>query len=229
MIRVVKLRNKCLLDDLQEIIERHFQHENYLDMAAEHYHAIVAGAQNEMNRRHFVQQLAADIMLGQDVMVQSNLYLRATRPVKTGQEAVGWHRESFYGSPPEACNFWMPVANVTPENALRYIPGSERIPDEDIVTASDDDPTVQRGSAGHKIGLLYAPKRIVSGVDFNRIETMKVPYGEVALFPGALIHGAAANDTGKIRFSVDFRYVAKAHVVENKPHFASGQDLFVPL
>lgn len=161
-------------------------------------------------------------------MIQSNVYLRATRPAISGvTENIGWHRESFYGpAMEESINFWVPVANVSVENVMHYIPESHIIPDADIETESVNDASVERFSAGHKIGLLYAPKEIVSGVDLNVSKPFCVLPGEVAIFAGALIHGAAANRSADIRFSIDFRLIAEESLSATKEHFASGKNYF---
>jgi len=142
-------------------------------------------------------------------LMRSNVHLRAARPNVEGQESVTWHRESFYGCPTNTMNVWMPVLNCTSENSVKYVPGSEQIPDESIVLASENDPSVQKNSDGSKIGLLYEPKHIVGGVDLGLAKTMTVPYGMVAIFSGQLIHGAAVNKTDGVRFSVDFRFLPK--------------------
>jgi len=142
-------------------------------------------------------------------LMKSDLHLRAARPDIEGQESVTWHRESFYGCPASTLNIWMPVINCTPENSVRYVPGSEEIPDERIIVTSESDPTVTRGSDGSKIGLLYEPKQIIGGVDFSTVKTLNVPYGMVAIFSGQLIHGAAINKTSGVRFSIDFRIIPK--------------------
>lgn len=237
-MHVIRLNDTSLLTAMQWTVEDWFSEPvaTYTAMDAQTYRAIVASAQDQMNRLELARHIAydiqpdlCDILKTKDVMLQSNLYLRAARPSVNGQDAVGWHRESFYGCPQKAINLWMPVLNVTPENSINYIPDSESIPDDQIQTVSEEDGSVQRKSAGHKIGLLYAPKRIVAGVDFSGAKPFEVNPGEAAIFPSSLIHGAAVNRTDKIRFSVDFRLIAKEHIGKQKHHFASGRDFFVPL
>src|SRR4030095_12847622 len=107
--------------------------EHYIAMETQAYRELVAQAQDEINRRRLARRLAEDRravlieVLGTGrVMLQTNLYLRATRPAAGGQESLGWHRESFYGPDMAASvNFWVPVRNVSIDNALRYVPGSE--------------------------------------------------------------------------------------------------------
>jgi hypothetical protein len=239
-IAVSRLDDGALLAELKGIVGHFFAQptRHYLDMDTQGYRTLVADAQDEINRRNFARRLAEDrrseltrILDGRDVMLQTNLYLRATRPMRVGgQEQVGWHRESFYGPDMAASvNFWAPVSNVTVDNALRYVPDSHLIPDAAIQTEQLDDPSVARFSAGHRIGLLYAPKKIVGGVDFARQRPLVVKPGEAAIFAGALIHGAGENRSEEMRFSIDFRLIALANMTASKHHFASGKPYFEAL
>ncbi len=208
-MHVLKLHDPFLLSELQAIVYRFFPEETgyYCRMPADEYREIVARAQAKMNERGFVKKLIDDTMFcGVGEYLAQSLHLRAARPVK-GNEAVGWHRENFYGTPEGAYNFWMPVMNVTPDNALRYILGSEKIPDEQIELVQTQDH--ERGSFSHQIGLPYAPKHIVGGVDFSAAIPVPCSEGSAVVFDGNVIHGAAINKTDKIRFSVDFRMIAK--------------------
>ena len=229
-----------LLEQIQGIVTYFFPRgvESYVDMDPDDYRNLVAQAQTELNRRQLARRLAEDrrdiireVLDTENPMVQTNLYLRATRPSISGvQENIGWHRESFYGPDmDQSINFWVPVANVNSENVMRYVADTHLIPDSDIETISEPDASVARYSAGHKIGLLYAPKKIVSGVDLDEHHPFVVLPGEVAIFAGALIHGAAENRSDKIRFSVDFRLIAAEGLSESKEHFASGKSYFEPL
>lgn len=238
-ISVTRLEDPSLLGEMQSVVRFYFGRspDYYVQMETSKYTALVADAQDELNKRILARRLADDrrgaltaILGSERIMVQSNLYLRATRPMRAGQESVGWHRETFYGSSMErAVNFWVPILNVTIENTLLYVRDSHLISDEAIVTENDEDPTVQRRSAAHRIGLLYSPKRIVSGVDFSRQRPFIVMPGEAAIFSGQLIHGAAVNRSDKIRFSADLRLIAAENLKSNKWHFASGREYFEEL
>jgi ectoine hydroxylase-related dioxygenase (phytanoyl-CoA dioxygenase family) len=233
--------NELLFLELLDVIENFFGEplDYYLEMPDEAYRSIIALAQDELNNREFVRRLAFDQkdklveIIGTDsILLQSNLYLRAARPqIKSSrQESIGWHRETFYGVDMiSAVNFWVPIKNVTPESTLRYVPESHLIPDDSISTINEDDSSVARFSAGHKIGLLYSPKKIISGVDLTKNEPFSVCPGEVAIFSGQLIHGAATNKTMGIRFSVDFRLISEKNTPTKKAHFASGRPYFEPM
>lgn len=220
---------------LQSRVAKFFGDDTYADLNAASYHTLVMAAQDDLNRLQLAKAIAADLGIAlqeavgsSDIMVQSNLYLRAAR---SGQlhDAIDFHRESMYGASPHAWAVWVPVRNVTESNCLRYIPGSASIPDEQIETVAEEGGAIAKGSAGHKIGLLYAPKRIAN-LDTSLAKPMLVPEGHCAIFPGSLIHGAGHNHAGKIRFSVDFRLIGREYLQGNKKSFAgNGADYYVPL
>lgn len=239
-IALARLHDPGLRQEL-ELIVRHFfsrSTEYYVGLHADEYRAIVSAAQDEVNRRGLAHRIARDqieliktVLRTERPMVQSNAYLRATRPrISNAQENVGWHRESFYGpNMTEAINLWMPILNVSSDNTLHYIPDTHTIPDSEIQTVSEADPSLPRFSAGHRIGLLYAPKKIVSGVDFSTSRPFVVLPGEAAIFAASLIHGSAENRSDSIRFSLDIRMAAQESIIEQKVHFASGSNYFSPL
>jgi len=222
-VEVVKLHSDYVLSQLRTVIHWNFSDSvNYAEMEAGEYHAKVARAQDAINERGLGAIIAWNIRDeinrycgSQHVMLQSGIYLRAARP-GLSNDVVGWHRESFYGAPAGSVNLWMPVLNVTIDNTLQYFPGTDTVADADIETVQENSAEVARGSAGSKIGLLYAPKRITGWHSYDTVAPvalpMIVPDGSVALFPGQLIHGAAVNRTNKIRFSVDVRLLARENV-----------------
>lgn len=203
---------------MQEVVGDHFVG----DLSGEtndEFRERTARAQRAINRRVTPEAIVESLhCFGPNMMVQGEMYLRAQRP-ELDHQAVGWHRESMYGCPKEAFNVWVPVLNCTPENSVRYIPGSAAIPDDELGIHREMAGAVKKGSAGHRIGLLYAPKVIDRGVDFAKAVTMDVPLGSAVVFDSELIHGAAVNNTNKIRFSCDFRVIASEFVAANKSHF----------
>ncbi len=201
------------------------------------YRAHVLEVQTELNASDFVRRLCQEIQdeitdaIGEDrFFIQTNLYLRAARPETGGnREAIGWHRETFYGPNMErSVNIWTPVRGVSARNTLRFVPGSQAIPESEIRTVSVADDVTEKGSAGNRIGFLYSPKVIQSGVDLEASQPMEAPEGCSALFPGLLIHGAGHNLDSQIRFSVDFRILPfSAYSSSSKAyHLASGKPYF---
>jgi len=227
---------------LTDVITEYFPlpESNYLNMNLEAYRALMLQAQMFLVERGFMLLIVNSIRstlveyLGtSQFLVQSNLYLRASRPgMPRHYENIDWHRESFYGPNLEkSVNVWTPIQGVTPKNSLRYIPRSHAIPDDQIITYNEGCSVTPRYSTGHKLGFNYDPKVIESGVDLENAQTLMVPEKSSAIFSGNLIHGAATNLDSKIRFSVDFQVIRKAdYSVSNKKfHFSSGKPYFVAI
>jgi ectoine hydroxylase-related dioxygenase (phytanoyl-CoA dioxygenase family) len=236
-----KHSSDILLIELRKIINDFFpeDHSYYSSLTIHDYRSIVKKAQEELNRKDFSRRLAKDLrqeiveFIGEEnFLIQSNLYLRATRfNVRNDVESISWHRETFYGSNLEkTVNIWTPILNVTNLSTLRFIPESQKILDEDICVESIEDPITKKGSDGNRIGFQYSPKKIIGGVDLNNSAPMNVPYSSSSIFSGNLIHGGAANYSNKkIRFSIDFRILPKSafnqdlqkqvHITSGKPYF----------
>tara|TARA_B100000795_G_scaffold22868_1_gene15306 strand:+ start:406 stop:1155 length:750 start_codon:yes stop_codon:yes gene_type:complete len=237
-LALAKHSSKSLLIELRKIVNEFF-HEDYAyysSLSIHDYRAIVTKAQDAFNQKDFARRIALELQ--KDIlsyidepsfMIQSNLYLRATRfGVRRDVESISWHRETFYGLEKETINIWTPILNVNNLNTLRFIPESQKIADKDITTELIEDPITKKGSDGNKIGFLYAPKKIIGGVDLTNSLPMTVPYHSSSIFPGNLIHGGADNLDNKIRFSVDLRILpesaydsnsSKFHLPNDQPYF----------
>ena len=165
----------------------------------------------------------------EDFSVQSGLYLRSSRPVefsKVNAESIGWHRESFYGKGMEnSFNCWIPIRGVTELNSLRFIPNSQNLKDYEIQIKQENDQFTNQFSIGHKLGFQYSPKIIVKGINTKKAKALNCKEGQLALFSGNLIHGAAINNSSNIRFSIDFRLIKNEHLnITKKVHFASNSN-----
>lgn len=239
-IRLARHTTGRALDEMRGRIRTLFPEApgHYSAMPIEDYRERVSAAQDELSGANFgrrivdeIAQELRDYLQGERFLIQTNLYLRATRPVQAQEtEAVGWHRETFYGANMErAVNVWTPLDGVNVDNTLRYVPGSQDIPEEAIKLDRVDDAVTKRFSAGHKIGFVYAPKIIVGGVDLAAAVPMIVPSGSSSIFSGNLIHGSGVNQADTIRFSVDFRVLPLSAWDREQSkafHFASGKPYF---
>ena len=237
--------SNLFLKDVRALVSSHFCDSiyRYIEMDDDTYRQTVADCQSEINKLGFQFQFCRqhqskiEQVLGGAFHVQSNCYLRATRPISDHvQEAIGFHREVFYGSEivKYAFNIWIPVLNVVESNSMFFIPMSHLIPDEEIKTkvVPTEESSVARFSSGHQIGLLYSPKTITDGVDLHSKERMVLNDNHFALFPADLIHGAAENKSTNIRFSLDFRIIATRYLEQfndKSHHFSSNQKYFLPI
>lgn len=211
-----------------------------LALESEAYFDLVLAAQTRVNALDIVKTLFQSdgpalrkAIGGGKPSGQRIAYLRAVRPsYRRVSEYVDFHRESFFNPDmAHARNVWIPIRDVTEDNTICFVPESQNIADGDIETARNDmdSATVKRFSSGHKIGLLYAPVRIVSGVDFTDIRPMLVPQGQMAIFDGNLVHGAGANHTDKIRFSLDFRIIDTEKIQQRTFNVAASGEYFTEI
>lgn len=234
---------RALLAEINGIIDDVFvdpDAHSIMTMERDAYFGMVLAAQTRVNDLkattrlfHSEKPVFNHVMKGAKGSAQVTANLRAVRPFK-GQpsEHVDFHRESFFNPDmAHAWNIWIPIRNVTPDNCTKFIPGSQLIPNEEIgtVNAGEQAGLVKRYTAGHKIGLLYDPIRIVSGVDFSTVETLYVPPEHIALFNANLVHGAGVNETDKIRFSLDFSIIPTEKIQHRGYSFAADGEYFAEL
>jgi hypothetical protein len=240
-ILVAKHSSLDLVDNLNNIVSKTFTKEDcaYFTIPIDEYRKLMIKAQDELNEysaaslicTYVIDELQSYLKTDK-FLIQSNLYLRASRPSKEkASESIGFHRETFYGDNMEkSINVWTPLRGVNKDNTLRYVPDSHLINDNDIQTSSSDDKFTDRFSDGHKLGFQYAPKKIQSGVDINNHKPMLVNKYSSAIFNGNLIHGGAVNKSKNIRFSLDFRIIrSKDYKIDKskQSHFSSGKSYFI--
>ena len=233
-------KDKNLINKIQKDILKYFNQDEkfYFDLPIETYRELIKNTQDFLNGKEYARKICGECIqtiknyIEEDkFFIQTNLYLRATRPTANIEtESIGWHRETFYGPNMEKCvNVWTPILDVNEKNTLRFIPNSQNIPESDIIVNQINDVVTIKGSTGSKIGFQYSPKIIVGGVDLNKATPLNVPNFNSALFPGLLVHGSAQNFSQNIRFSVDFQILPfsaydpeqskKFHSASNKPYF----------
>ncbi|MCH9626126.1 MAG: hypothetical protein S4CHLAM123_13180 [Chlamydiales bacterium] len=105
-------------------------------------------------------------LLGPDLSVQANPYLRITRPCKK-QDNIGYHRDTFYGGSPFELSVFIPFVDLPKESSLSVLPGSHVQPDTHYPTTQveNSDTQVRKGTAKHQLGFLYAPKMMDSSIE----------------------------------------------------------------
>jgi ectoine hydroxylase-related dioxygenase (phytanoyl-CoA dioxygenase family) len=242
---IFKMEDNSILVECSEIIDESFNlsTEEYCAMNRDEFSSIAIQAQKKMNnlnvQRRFLESESSKIqkiIRYDDISYQSICYLRAVRPEKLSatSEAPDFHRETFYSDSPETTrhmlNIWIPIKNVNNANTLKYIPGSQNIPDDQIHSKHENTlPRVKKFSDAHKLGFFWAPKEIVGGVDLDKAKPAKFSnsMGEYLAFSSMTIHGGAFNKTDKIRFVVGFGLIATDKITENKDYYASGKKYFL--
>lgn len=232
-IIVKTFANLKLLKEVTRIIKIHFSKsdEHYCQLPIEKFHNIALKCQNHINKIN-VQKIFIDsekkfirrIFKNDTPMISSVVTLRVVRPqnkiFKNG-EALGWHRETFYGKNKyiqHGMNVWIPVLNVSKNNNLGYIPKSHLIDDKKIIRRKfkQDGYVVKKFSSAHKLGFPYAPKKIISGVNIKSADKINVQRKSYAIFSQLLVHGNAQNLSNKIRYAINLGIVPKSKLIRNR-------------
>ena len=213
---ISEFKNKKPIKKCKEITNDFFNKSDsyYSSLTDDEYRKIVLNCTKAINDEKIQKQIVENEnlflskLIAKKLKIQTVVYFRTARPHKSShkQEQLDFHRETFYSDfeyIKKQFNFWFPIKNLTKKNSMKYIPHSHKIDDKKIKTKSisSDTSGVEKFSIGHKIGLLYNPKKIVEGVDLKNQKSLFVPDGSFVIFSSMLIHGAAINYTDKIRYS----------------------------
>jgi hypothetical protein len=144
-------------------------------------------------------------LLGPDLFVQANPYLRMTRPHKP-QDNIGYHRDTFYGGSPYELSVFVPFVDLPAECSLSVLSGSHIHPEDQYPTSQvvNPDQAVRKGSEKHQLGFLYAPKVMDSSVD-QKMEPVPLKVGQALVFSLSTVHGSQMNKGNVSRWSSDMR------------------------
>mgnify|MGYP001193979685 CR=1 FL=1 len=239
---ISEFTNKKPIERCKEITNDFFNKKDsyYSSLTNDEYRKIVLNCTKAINDEKIQKQIVENEspfltnLIAKKLKIQTVVYFRTARPHKSShvQEQLDFHRETFYSDfeyIKKQFNFWFPIKNLTQNNSMKYIPHSHKIDDNKIKTKTISSETcgVEKFSLGHKIGLLYNPKKIIEGVDLSNQKTLFVPDGSFVIFSSMLIHGAAINYSDKIRFSCDFGLLDEEVVDSVKFSFAADKPQYL--
>lgn len=136
--------------------------------------------------------------------------------------AYAWHphRDTWYSAPLCQVNWWLPVYDIVPENAMAFHPQYWNHP-------------VQNNSQDYNY---YVWNKLYRGPDVSKLvkednrplpratEPMTLdpqlrlicPVGGMIVFSGAQMHSSVPNTSGRTRFSIDFRTVHLDDVLQRR-------------
>jgi sporadic carbohydrate cluster 2OG-Fe(II) oxygenase len=144
-------------------------------------------------------------LVGNDLNVQSQPYLRITRPAKP-QDNIGYHRDTFYGGSPYEVSVLIPFVQIPAESSVRVISGSHRQPESKYPTDQTFSEDVAKGSTKHQLGFLYAPKVIrASALLDSDLVAVPLNPGQALMFSLSTVHGSTENRGATTRWSSDIR------------------------
>jgi hypothetical protein len=126
--------------------------------------------------------------------------------------AYAWHphRDTWYSAPLSQLNFWMPVYDIEPGNALAFHPEWF---DRAVANSSElynyyEWNTKYRAAAASNI---REETRPLPGptveVDVSDPLVLVTPVGGLVEFSGQQLHSSVPNHSGRTRYSIDFRTV----------------------
>lgn len=120
------------------------------------------------------------------------------------------HRDTWYSAPMCQINWWLPIYDLEPNNAMAF---HTRYWDTPVENESAEFNYYEYVQTARKDAAKYVKKdtrkqpHATSHVEENPQVRVISQVGGILLFSGAHLHSTVPNTTGKTRFSIDFRTV----------------------
>lgn len=145
----------------------------------------------------------AEAVMGPDlVLLFTHLFCKTPRSRRT----VPWHQDGPFWpiEPMASCTVWLALDKVDAGNgAMRVIPGSHRQPFRRHELVDDPDSTLNR-----EIGL--------QDFDESAARTIELEPGQVSVHDIGIVHGSAANSSGRRRAGFAMRYMPATSCVHRR-------------
>jgi hypothetical protein len=129
------------------------------------------------------------------------------------------HRDTWYSAPMCQLNWWLPIYPILPTNAMAFHPGYWNRPVKNGSRAynyQEWNRTSRLEAAKHiKTDTRVQPKPEEPMELDPQLRLLPAPGGMI-LFAGAQMHSSVPNDSGRTRFSIDFRTVHLGDVVARR-------------
>jgi len=210
-----KIRGLCISMAQEEFGDSFTDLANYhlIELTKEQHDSFQFKLFSRLNELQFHHQLVKDnlsfftAMLGPDIDIQTQLYLRIARP-GIANDNIGMHRDTDYGNSAYEVSVSFPLVDQPPGCGLNIVPGSHAFEAPELEQFNRED--VERGSNKNKMGFLYAPKKLV-GLDDSLFQSVSLPYGHGLGFSLGVIHGQQVNNSPVTRWNIDFRVKNSFH------------------
>ena len=164
-------------------------------------------------------------LIGLDVMVQYNPYLRIARPNKP-QDNIGYHKDTQYGQSPYELAVHIPFVDLDRKSAIRVISGSHLMAESAFNAVTPEGPRIEKGSIENHVGRPYLPK-CLAVPDGMQTMPLCVKVGQAAIFTPAIFHGQEVNEGSVTRVSCDLRFAGgRAPILLKKGKIHAG---YVPI
>ena len=129
------------------------------------------------------------------------------------------HRDTWYSAPMNQINWWLPIYELKSSNAMAFHP---RYWDSPVRNGSRE----YNYGEWNRTGRVEAAKHVKSDtrkqprpeepIELDPQIRLLPPVGGIILFSGAQLHSTVPNDSGRTRFSIDFRTVHRDDVVAHR-------------
>lgn len=126
--------------------------------------------------------------------------------------AYAWHphRDTWYSAPLAQINSWLPVYAISADNAMAFHPEyfDRAVPNDSAIYNYYEWNAKHRGAATTNVRNETRPLPGPTGpVDLSSSTVFVPPPGGLLQFSGHHLHSSVPNDSGRTRFSIDFRVV----------------------
>ncbi|HEY8507283.1 MAG TPA: hypothetical protein VIL32_02935 [Steroidobacteraceae bacterium] len=129
------------------------------------------------------------------------------------------HRDTWYSAPMCQINWWMPIYDVEGGNVMAFHPQYWSKPVRNGSASYDYQRwnATSRYIAAQQIGKdTREQPRPLDPIDTSNDIRVVTPVGGVMLFSAAQLHSSVPNNTGRTRYSIDFRVINLRDAQENR-------------
>jgi hypothetical protein len=129
--------------------------------------------------------------------------------------AFPWHRDTWYAAPAQQINWWLPIFEVFNTNAMKFDLARFAAPVSNSSTTFDYY-TINRDRLKTATQTKVETQSRPAAIDHDPDDfTVVLPRpGSVLLFSGNHLHATIPNESGRSRYSIDFRTVDRRDVIQ---------------
>jgi hypothetical protein len=167
--------------------------------------------ESKQHLRDILQELGCD--LEQTYFDVPRLRSSTSDDYLTTGIAYAWHphRDTWYSAPHCQQNFWMPVYEIEPSNAMAFHPGYWNRPVANSSRHYNYYDWNRQHRGPHVATLVKADPRPLPRAEvpitLDPQIRLLAPVGGIIVFSGAHMHSSVPNSSGRTRYSIDFRTV----------------------
>jgi hypothetical protein len=128
--------------------------------------------------------------------------------------AFAWHRDTWYAAPAQQINWWFPVFDLQPDNAMKFDTLAFRQSVENDSAQFDAyQANLDRLTTAKQVGSDSRSRpRATNHTAAEELVILPSP-GQILVFSGAHLHASITNTSGVARYSVDFRTIDRRDVI----------------